>query len=262
MPAAATPAGVALETTPHAVKWLAMTASNPLPAFILAAGRGERLRPWTDTVPKPLLPVQGRPLVEWHLAALARDGVRRVVINTAWLAPQFPAMLGDGRRWGLDLRYSDEQAAHGGALETAGGLATAWPLIDAPACWLLAGDAWVPGFRFDPARAETFLTSGDLAWLWMVPNPGHRPRGDFMLDASGRLQHLPAGGELPPGAEARTYSTLALVRPALVEGLAPGQRSPLKPWLDRAIDAGRLGGLRLDGPWVDVGTAERWQALG
>lgn len=239
-----------------------MRTDENLPAFILAAGRGERLRPWTDTTPKPLLPVQGRPLIEWHLAALARDGVRRVVINTAWLAPQFPATLGDGRRWGLDLRYADEQAAHGGALETAGGLATAWPLVDAPACWLMAGDAWIPGLRFEPALAADFLASGDHAWLWMVANPAHRPGGDFALDPASRLHRLGADGRPPAGCEARTYATVALLRPALLDGLAPGVRAPLKPWLDRAIDAGRLGGRRLDGPWADVGTAERWRALG
>lgn len=230
-----------------------------LPALILAAGRGERLRPWTDQVPKPLLPVQGQPLIAWHLAALARDGVPHAVINTAWLEEQFPATLGDGRRWGLPLRYSAEGRDWGAALETAGGLATAWPRLDAPAAWLLAGDVWMPGFRFDPALASAFLASEDRAWLWMVPNPAHRPQGDFALDDAGRLHRL---GRAPAGAQACTYSTVALVRPALTEGLRPGQRAPLKPYLDAAIDAGRLGGRRLDGSWVDVGTPERWQALG
>lgn len=236
----------------------ARMATN-LPALILAAGRGERLRPWTDVTPKPLLPVQGQPLIAWHLAALARDAVPHAVINTAWLGGCFPAALGDGSRWGLPLRYSDEARDWGGALETAGGLATAWPLLEAPAAWLLAGDVWIPGFRFEAAIASAFLAGEDDAWLWMVPNPAHRPHGDFALDPAGRLHQL---GQAPPGSEARTYSTVALVRPSLTAGLPPGRPAPLKPWLDRAIAAGRLRGFRLDGPWVDVGTAERWQALG
>src|SRR5574343_668081 len=121
---------------------------SALPALILAAGRGERMRPLTEATPKPLLAVQGKPLIVWHLEALARDGVRDVVINTAHLEEQFPAALGDGSRWGLRIRYSMEGRDHGGALETTGGMAKALPWLG-EAFWVLAGDVFVPDFRFE-----------------------------------------------------------------------------------------------------------------
>ncbi|MFN3887605.1 MAG: NDP-sugar synthase, partial [Aquabacterium sp.] len=131
-----------------------------LPALILAAGRGERMRPLTDTTPKPLLPVRGQPLIAWHLQALARDGVRDVVINTAYLEDQFEPALGDGRRWGLRITYSHEGRDHGGALETAGGIAKALPLLG-DAFWVLAGDVFVPSFRFEAGEAEAFRAGDD-----------------------------------------------------------------------------------------------------
>ena len=132
-----------------------------LPALILAAGRGERMRPLTDTTPKPLLCVKGKPLIEWHLEALARDGVREVVINTAHLEDQFPAVLGDGARWGLRITYSMEGRDHGGALETAGGIAKALPWLtghDNDSFWVVSGDVFLPDFPFGAADAvETGL---------------------------------------------------------------------------------------------------------
>ncbi len=122
----------------------------PARAFIMAAGRGERLRPHTDHTPKPLLPVRGQPLIAWHLAALAAAGVREVVINTAWLEDRFPEALGDGSRWGLAIRYSMEGRDHGGALETAGGIAKALAMLDDP-FWVVAGDVFLPGFTFVPS---------------------------------------------------------------------------------------------------------------
>lgn len=246
-----------------------------LPALILAAGRGERMRPLTDTCPKPLLPVRGKPLIVWHLEALARDGVRDVVINTAHLEEQFEPALGDGSRWGLRIRYSHERADHGGALETAGGIAQALPLLaQAPggerAFWVLAGDVFVPGFRFDAEVAQAFAdgrdgldglnerTCGDLAHLWLVPNPAHVPQGDFALDAAGRVHHK---GHAPAGTPTFTYSTIGLYRPGMVEGVTPGQKAALRPCFDRAIDTGRLGGRVHPGEWTDVGTPERLAAL-
>lgn len=243
-----------------------------LPALILAAGRGERMRPLTDTCPKPLLPVRGKPLIVWHLEALARDGVRDVVINTAHLEEQFEPALGDGSRWGLRIRYSHERADHGGALETAGGIAKALPLLaEAPggerAFWVLAGDVFVPGFRFDAEVAQAFAdgrdglderTCGDLAHLWLVPNPAHVPQGDFALDAAGRVHHK---GHAPAGTPTFTYSTIGLYRPGMVEGVTPGQTAALRPCFDRAIDTGRLGGRVHRGEWTDVGTPERLAAL-
>ncbi|MEK8086992.1 N-acetylmuramate alpha-1-phosphate uridylyltransferase MurU [Aquabacterium sp. A3] len=249
-----------------------MTAATNLPALILAAGRGERMRPLTDTCPKPLLAVQGKPLIVWHLEALARDGVRDVVINTAHLEEQFEPALGDGRQWGLRIRYSHERADHGAALETAGGIAKALPLLaQAPggeqAFWVLAGDVFVPGFRFDAQAARDFAApqgaarddlAHDLAHLWMVPNPPHVPQGDFALDAQGRLHHKHAA---PPGTPTATYSTIGLYRPAMVAGITPGTAAALRPCFDRALDQGRLGGRLYTGPWTDVGTPERLAGL-
>lgn len=237
-----------------------------LPALILAAGRGERMRPLTDTCPKPLLSVRGQRLIEWHLAALARDGVRDVVINTAYLEGQFEPALGDGHRWDLRIRYSHEGREHGGALETAGGIATALPLLNDSArdgaFWVVAGDVFVPGFRFDPAAAEAFLRDPvqqhDDAHLWLVPNPEHVPTGDFALSAAGRILRKDAA---PTGTPTFTYSTIGLYRARMVEGVAPGQKAPLRPCLDRAIDTGRLGGEVWRGEWTDVGTPQRLAAL-
>lgn len=249
-----------------------------LPALILAAGRGERLRPHTDHTPKPLLPVRGKPLIEWQLAALARDGVPLAVINTAWLEEQFAPALGDGARFGLELRYSMEGRAFGAALETAGGLRSAWTLLgQPPACWVLAGDAWLPDFVFDAAAAQRFVASDDEIHLWFIPNPAHHPQGDFLLDAEGRV-HLdnrattqardashPAPGT-PPSAAAGvascyTYSTVGLFKFDCVAHLRTGQRAALRPVLEAAITRGRVGGSLYRGDWADVGTEQRWRAL-
>ena len=226
-----------------------------LPALILAAGRGERMRPLTDHTPKPLLEVRGKALIEWHLDALARDGVREVVINTAHLEEQFVPRLGDGSRWGLRIRYSHEGRDHGGALETAGGMAKALPLLG-EAFWVLAGDVFVPDFRFDPEAAAVFAAGDDWGQLWMVDNPPHNPLGDFVLDAEGRIQRRTSVG--PAGL---TYSTIGLYRPAMVDGLTVGEKAALRPCLERAIDAGRLSGEHHGGLWVDVGTPERLAQL-
>ncbi|MBI5925895.1 MAG: nucleotidyltransferase family protein [Aquabacterium sp.] len=228
-----------------------------LPALILAAGRGERMRPLTDATPKPLLHVQGKPLIEWHLEALARDGVREVVINTAHLEEQFPATLGDGTRWGLRLHYSMEGRDHGGALETAGGMTKALPLLG-DAFWVLAGDVFVPGFRFEADAAEAFVQGEDWGQMWLVPNPAHVPQGDFALTAPGRVLRKDAA---PAGTPAYTYSTIGLYKPAMVDGIQPGEKAALRPSLERAIDAGKLSGRLYMGPWVDVGTPQRLAEL-
>jgi MurNAc alpha-1-phosphate uridylyltransferase len=222
----------------------------PARAFIMAAGRGERLRPHTDHTPKPLLPVRGQPLIAWHLAALAAAGVREVVVNTAWLEERFPEALGDGARWGLSIRYSMEGRDHGGALETAGGIAKALPWLDDP-FWVVAGDVYLPGFRFDAA-----LPPDRQALLWLVPNAPHHPGGDFVIGPDGRLMADP-----PAGAQRLTWASVGLFRPAMFAGIAPGTRLPLRPVLEREISAGRVEGRRWDGPWTDVGTPERWAAL-
>lgn len=211
------------------------------------------MRPLTDSTPKPLLIVRGKPLIVWHLEALARDGITDVVINTAHLEEQFPAALGEGSRWGLRIRYSMEARDHGGALETAGGIAKALPMLG-EAFWVLAGDVFVPGFKFDADAAQAFAHSDDWCRMWLVPNPPHVPQGDFALTGSGRVMRKDAA---PVGTPAYTYSTIGLYRPAMVDGIEVGTKAALRPCLERAIDAGRLSGQLYTGPWVDVGTPQR-----
>lgn len=228
----------------------------PPRALILAAGRGERMRPLTDHTPKPLLTVHGKPLITYHLEALAAAGVREVVINTAWLEDQFPAQLGDGSRWGLTLRYSHEQRDHGGALETAGGIAKALPWL-APrgeeVFWVVSGDVFLPGFSFPAAAVAEFSASPLLAQLWLVPNAPHHPRGDFGIS--------PEGLALADAPHKLTWASVGLFRPQLFADVVPGTRLALRPRLDAAIAAGRLGALRWPGAWTDVGTPERLASL-
>lgn len=225
-------------------------------ALILAAGRGERMRPLTDHTPKPLLVVRGKPLIVWHLEALARGGVREVVVNTAWLEERIVETLGDGSRHGVSIRYSLEGRDHGGALETAGGMAKALPLlVDASSdCfWVVSGDVFLPGFRFDADAAQRFARSGADAHLWLVPNAPHHPQGDFGIDAQGLASRT---------AEPRfTWASVGLFRASLVAGVPVGQKLPLTPLLQAGADAGRISAQRYDGPWTDVGTVERLNAL-
>ncbi|MGM9487420.1 nucleotidyltransferase family protein [Ideonella sp. YS5] len=236
-----------------------MKASIPAPrAIVLAAGRGERMRPLTDTCPKPLLPVQGRPLIEWHLLALAKAGVREVVVNTDWLEEQFPAALGDGSRFGLVLRYSMEGKDHGGALETAGGIAKAlhWlaPDGDPAPFWVVSGDVFLPGFEFAPADAQEFAARRELlAQLWMVPNAPHHPRGDYGIG--------PDGLALLQAPQRYTWASAGLFRAAMFADIQPGTRMPLRPRLDAAIAAHRLAARLWHGAWTDVGTPERLAEL-
>jgi MurNAc alpha-1-phosphate uridylyltransferase len=224
-------------------------------ALILAAGRGERMRPLTDHTPKPLLPVRGKPLIEWHLQALARAGVLEVVINTAWLEEQFPAALGDGARWGLRIRYSQEGRDHGGALETAGGMKKALPWLG-ERFWVVSGDVFLPGFAFDARAADMMDRRGALAQLWLVDNPPHHPRGDFGI----------RDGLAVNDAEPRyTWASVGLFRAAFVETLMAdlpiGTKAPLRPYFEAAIARSALGAEHYAGPWTDVGTVERLQTL-
>ena len=227
------------------------------PALILAAGRGERMRPLTDTCPKPLLAVHGKPLIEWHLEALARAGVRQVVINTAWLEDQFPAALGDGSRWGLAIRYSTEGRDHGGALETAGGIAKALPWLahgdHHNTFWVVSGDVFLPDFSFNATDAARFAARRGLAHLWLVANAPHHPHGDFGIDAASGLAttHEPR----------RTWASVGLFRAEMFAAIAPGTHCKLRPLLDAALAAARLGAQAWDGSWTDVGTIERLHAL-
>jgi MurNAc alpha-1-phosphate uridylyltransferase len=228
-------------------------------ALILAAGRGERMRPLSDTCPKPLLCVGGRPLIEWHLLALAAAGVKQVVINCAWLEDRFPAALGDGARFNLTLHYSMETAGHGGALETGGGIAKALPWLcprgDEP-FWLVSGDVFAPTFDFSVDRVGRFAASDDDGWLWLVDKPDFQADGDFALGAGGRLQR-----PRDPSSRDLTYANIALLRPRIVAAIRPGTRAALGPLLFASADAGRLGGERLPGRWENVGTPGQLAAL-
>ncbi|MEY4752306.1 MAG: hypothetical protein RIQ60_4520 [Pseudomonadota bacterium] len=234
------------------------------------------MRPLSDHRPKPLLQVRGRALVEHHLAALARDGVTEVVVNTAWLEEQFPAALGDGRSLGLTaLRYSHEGAAYGAALETAGGIATVLPWLaegERPVFWAVSGDIWAPDYVFDAALATRFAASELLALLWLVDNPPYHPAGDFALGAprpdlapgaalgrSGRAAD--AAATTTTAMTCLTYANLALMKPALFDGVAPGRRAPLGPLLHQAMAAGRIAVVRHDGRWANVGTPADLAAL-
>jgi N-acetyl-alpha-D-muramate 1-phosphate uridylyltransferase len=217
--------------------------------MILAAGRGERMRPLTDTCPKPLLPAGGLPLIGWHLRRLAGAGLRDVVINHAWLGEQIERTLGDGSDWGLSIRYSPEAQA----LETAGGIAHALPLLGDEPFLVINGDIWCD---WNPARARTIAARLEaldwLAWCVLVDNPDHHPRGDFLLDG-GRL----ADGEAPR----LTFSGIGVYRPALFRSVARGTRAPLAPLLREAAARRRAGAERHDGRWTDVGTPQRLAAL-
>ena len=229
-------------------------------AMILAAGRGDRMRPLTDACPKPLLRVHGKPLIEWHIEALARAGVREIVINTAWLEDRIVAALGDGSRLGVQIVYSMEGRDHGGALETAGGIAKALPLLRGDsedyAFWLVSADIFAPGFGFDAAAARRFMEGGAQAHLWLVPNPAFHSRGDFGLDAQGLA--LPAAG-----ADDRTwtYANLALVRPGLVDAVVPGSRAALGPLLFDAARNQRISAEVWGGAWHNLGTPAQLDAL-
>ncbi|EHQ52359.1 nucleotidyl transferase [Ectothiorhodospira sp. PHS-1] len=211
-------------------------------AMILAAGRGERMRPLTDHTPKPLLAVGGRPLIEHHLLRLEAAGYRDIVINLAHLGEQIRTRLGDGSGWGLRIRYSLEQTA----LETGGGIFQALPLLGEDPFLVINGDVWS-----DHPLTPPVLAADDLAHLILVDNPPHHPEGDFPL----RNGRIPATGE-----PRFTFAGIGWYRPALFADCRPG-RFPLAPLLRAAMVHGRVGGERHAGLWYDVGTVERLRAL-
>lgn len=224
-------------------------------AMVLAAGRGERMRPLTDSCPKPLLEVHGRPLIGWHLQALARAGCSQAVVNTAWLGEKIEQRCGPSFD-GLRIAYSHEGRDFGGALETAGGIARALPLLD-DVFWVVAGDVYVPGFEFSARAMDDFSRGSQLAHLFLVPNPEHNPRGDFAVSADGRA--------LNEGDRRYTYSTIGLYRKAFFDELPAGNpqglKVPLAPMLRRAMDNGRVTAEIHTGPWTDVGTPQRLAQL-
>lgn len=240
---------------------------NAVRAMILAAGRGERMRPLTDTCPKPLLDVRGKPLMQWPMEALAAGGFTELVVNTDWLGAQVSERFGakpllNGQS-ALSISYSDEGRDFGGALETAGGIVRALPLLG-EVFWVAAGDVFAPGFAFTQASVERFVAGGKLAHLWLVPNPAHNLKGDFGLSAEGLA--LNNANTAP---EKFTFSTIGLYRAALFAppycdippGNPAGRKAPLAPILRAAMDNERVSAELYTGPWTDVGTPERLAQL-
>lgn len=225
-------------------------------AIILAAGRGKRMRPLSDACPKPLLEVHGKPLIAWHIEALARAGVREIVVNTAWLEEHIVAALGDGSRFGVALAYSMEGRDHGGALETAGGIAKALPLLG-DAFWIVSADVFAPDFHFSGGAAAQFVASGRLARLWLVPNPTFHAEGDFGLGLDGLAL---AAGTGPDG-QRWTYANVALARAEMFAAITPGTHAALAPLLYAGMRARRIGAEIYRGRWENVGTPAQLAAL-
>lgn len=211
-------------------------------AMILAAGRGERMRPLTDHTPKPLLKIAGKALIEYHIEGLVRAGIADIIINHAWLGEQFEQVLGDGKNYGAHLLYSPE----GAALETGGGIFKALPLLGTEPFVVVNGDVWTD-YPFE--RLPRDMTT--LAHLVLVPNPPQHPHGDFFFD----------GGVLrETGTEKFTFSGIGVYRAELFTGCRPGA-FPLAPLLRAAIAQGRVSGELYEGGWYDIGTPERMEQL-
>jgi MurNAc alpha-1-phosphate uridylyltransferase len=208
--------------------------------MLLAAGRGERLRPITDTLPKPLVAVAGKPLIVYHLEALARAEIRSVVINLSWLGEKIRAALGDGSLYGVRIAYSEEGPV---PLETGGGIHRALPLLGPDPFLVVNSDVWT---EMDFSRILT-LEEGADARLLLAPNPPHHPRGDFGLEGDFVVERE---------ADRFTYTGIGMYRPELFAGCAPG-KFPLRPLLERAIAARRLRGQVYRGEWLDIGSPER-----
>ena len=276
----------------------------PISTMILAAGRGERMRPLTDTIPKPLLAVHGKPLIQWCLEALAYGGFRQVTINTAWLGEQISekygseltiqppsdmrSQLSNREHSGVatQIRYSEEGRDFGAALETAGGIVRALPLLcptrsalstadtgtTSDVFWVLAADVFAPDFVFRQASVDRFAVSDKLAHLWLVPNPENKPHGDFGMapDPNGGSEAKLALNLRDNDPRPRfTYSTIGLYRKALFEqpwcdipaGNPEGVKAALAPLLRSAMDRQQVSAELYTGRWTDVGTPQRLQDL-
>ena len=214
--------------------------------MILAAGRGERMRPLTDTTPKPLLAVGGKPLIVWHLERLAAAGFKEIVINHAHLGEQIEKALGDGSRFGLSIAYSAEPA---GALETAGGVANALPLLGPEPFLVISGDIYV---ECDYRTLLRPLAADDTAFLWMVDNPVWHAQGDFSI-VDGRLT-LDEGPRL-------TYANIGLFSPSFFSGIGKGERLPMSPLFRRGIAANTIAADRYTGLWDNLGNPSQLEQL-
>jgi MurNAc alpha-1-phosphate uridylyltransferase len=214
--------------------------------IILAAGRGERMQPLTNTTPKPLLKAGGKRLIEHSIEALVDAGFNDIVINYAHLGEQFPLVLGDGSRYNATIQYSNERA---GRLETAGGIVNALPLLGNDPFLVVNGDIWTD-YPFHQLNAVS-LSANLLCHLVLVNNPDHNPTGDFAL-TSGLLSET--------GQQKFTYSGIGIYHPALFAGLKP-EPKPLKPLIMKAIGAQQAAGEIYGGQWSDIGTVKRLETL-
>lgn len=214
-------------------------------AMILAAGRGERMRPLTDSTPKPLLKVSGKALIEYRLESLAKAGFTDIVINVAYLGQQIIDYCGDGSHWGLSIQYSDEGET---ALETAGGIAKALPLLGDKPFLVVNAD-----ILFDYPLAKLRNKAIDLAHLILIDNPSHHPQGDFCLHGSGLLSEQ--------GEKKLTFSGIGVYRPELFAEVEVGCPLKLRPLLNQAMKQRRIGGEYFNGLWLDIGTPQRLQEV-
>lgn len=214
-------------------------------AMILAAGRGERMRPLTDHTPKPLLQVGGKPLIVWHIERLAQAGFKELIINHAYLGTLIETALGNGSQFGVSIHYSPE----GEALETAGGIANALPLLGDEPFLVVNGDIYT---EYDFSTLEHELADDWVAWLVLVDNPEHNHKGDFALAGN---QVAEQGGVL------HTFSGIGVYRPALFAEIEHGSKAKLAPLLRVAMGSGRVGGELYTGRWADVGTPQRLAEL-
>lgn len=227
-------------------------------AMIFAAGRGERMRPLTDTCPKPLLKVRGRPLIVWHIASLVRAGITEIIINHAHLGQMIEDTLGDGSRYGATITYS----AEGTALETAGGIAKARHLLGSAPFVAVAADIFCP--QFDFTQVKTALEDNDvwgnphpvenrdIAWLYLVKNPAHHPLGDFALNSFSIAND---------GEPRYTFSGIGVYRPEMFDSVTAGDSAKLAPLLREYAARGQVGGDIYRNEWTDVGTVERLDQL-
>lgn len=227
-------------------------------AMILAAGRGERMRPLTDTCPKPLLKVRGRPLITWHVLNLVRAGITEIVINHSHLGHMIEDELGDGSKYGARIAYSHEPAP----LEFAGGVANALHLLGDEPFLVVSGDIYAPYFDFtqalDALKDEDALGKPypvdlrDIAWFWLTPNPWHNPNGDFALDMYTLANE---------GAPKWNFAGIGVYRPALFAEVKPGEFAKFGPLMRKYVDLGRIGGEVYNGEWVNVGTVRQLEEL-
>ena len=227
-------------------------------AMIFAAGRGERMRPLTDTCPKPLLKVRGRPLIVWHVLNLVRAGITEIVINHAHLGHMIEDELGDGSKYGARIVYSHEPKA----LETAGGIANARHLLGEEPFLAISGDIYAPYFDFsqvldalperDMLGQPIPVEKRDIAWLYLTPNPWHNPEGDFGLN----MYSLTNDGN-----PKWNFANIGVYRPEMFDGIAPGEVMRIGPLMRTFIEQGRIGGEIYTGPWVNVGTVEQLEEL-